>query len=160
MPEEPKLQQGKARSKCVSGQAEVLGSSSLIPAQLSPQGQWPQNRAGALAPGHRVHGFGGCTSFRTLNNIWLVPKGGFLRNLCVSQLCIYQPVFFTIMCEIQGTLTSKILCKVILFLLIPNTVWLRHQHTKDNKNKILPAFDKDAHRTNLAHPRVRKVGGR
>lgn len=39
-------------------------------------------------------------------------------------------------------------------------VWLCHRHTKDNKNKALPAFDKDAHRTNLAHVRVRKVGGR
>lgn len=159
MPEEPKLQQGKARSKCVSGQAEVLGSSSLIPAQLSPQGQWPQNRAGALAPGHRVHGFGGCTSFRTLNNIWF-PKVAFSETcVCHSSVSISQ--YFLPSCvEIQGTLTSKILCKVILFLLIPNTVWLRHQHTKDNKNKILPAFDKDAHRTNSAHPRVRKVGGR
>lgn len=103
MPEEPELQQGQGRAVCVSEQAP----------HSPAQPQWPQlgggqNRAGLWGSHSRAPGAGGT----------LVPKGGFLSNLSVSHICIYQAVIFTIMCEIQGTLTSKILCKVILFLLI------------------------------------------
>lgn len=93
LPEEPEMQQGRA--ECVAG-----GSSSLSPAQPS-LGARGQHGAGALTPGHRVQGAAGpCTAPGS--------QSAFFSNLSVSQLCTYQQVFFTTMCEIQGTVKCKI----------------------------------------------------
>lgn len=127
LPEEPKLQQTKARSELSApgraggwtGQRRLLqpvghSCAAGLSGTVAAAGAACTSLCPAL-PCPRHSSSWGLGLLGELQDVaWnLLPKVGFFCNVALSHLCIYQPVFFMITCGNWGMLVSKILHKAV-----------------------------------------------